>query len=70
MPLPDGVKISDCPPAPEARTILTHEAIQFVADLHRQFNKRRLELLANRNKVQAELDEVRRLTSTRCVLQS
>ncbi len=42
--------------APADETILTPEALDFVARLHRELNPRRLELLARRQERQAELD--------------
>ena len=42
--------------APEAEIVLTPEAVEFVADLHRNFNDTRLDLLAARHKVQAKID--------------
>ncbi len=47
------------PPPKGGETILTDAAIDFLVVLHRTFNARRLELLENRKKVQAELDAVR-----------
>lgn len=44
------------PIAPEYEAILTPEALEFVAALHRHFNGRRLELLARRAERQAALD--------------
>ncbi len=41
---------------PEQQAILSPEALEFVANLHRTFNKRRLELLVRRAERQAELD--------------
>ena len=41
---------------PEYERVLTPEAIQFVALLHREFNPRREELLARRERVKRELD--------------
>lgn len=41
-----------------AEQILSNEALEFLAVLHRTFNDRRLELLENRKKVQKELDAV------------
>ena len=41
---------------PEFHRVLTPEAIQFVALLHREFNPRREELLARRERVKRELD--------------
>ena len=42
---------------PSAKTILTPEALDFVADLHRRFNPTREDLLARRETRQAELDQ-------------
>ncbi len=44
------------PPAPGSDAVLTADALEFVADLHRAFDARRLELLAARRDRQAELD--------------
>ncbi len=41
---------------PGYRDILSHEALSFLADLHRRFNKRRHSLLRYRKERQAELD--------------
>ncbi|WVQ64250.1 malate synthase A [Kwoniella botswanensis] len=41
----------------EAQHILSKDAVEFLAVLHRTFDKRRLELLENRKQVQAELDQ-------------
>ncbi|KAK6904646.1 malate synthase A [Kwoniella mangroviensis CBS 10435] len=46
----------------EAQHILSKDAVEFLAVLHRTFDKRRLELLENRKKIQAELDQGRPLT--------
>lgn len=54
-----GVNIT-LPVPKEAQKILTPEALKFLAVLHRCFDKKRKELLQNRNKVQAELDKVSR----------
>ncbi len=54
-PLPEGVSISGRI-TPEFATILTPEAISFVAKLHRQFEPRRQELLACRAARQKEFD--------------
>lgn len=55
--LPQGVHLTL--PAPKgAEKILSTEALEFLAVLHRTFNARRLELLENRRKVQQELDSV------------
>ena len=44
------------PSVPGSDGVLTDEALEFVADLHRAFDPRRLELLAARRDRQAELD--------------
>ncbi|AFZ65758.1 malate synthase A [Deinococcus peraridilitoris] len=44
------------PPSSEATSLLTTEAMQFVADLHRRFDARRQELLAAREARQQRLD--------------
>ncbi len=49
------------PVPPEFTEILTPEALAFVARLHRAFDRRRLELLARRQRLQAELDAGRLL---------
>ena len=41
---------------PEWEEILTEEALQFAATLHREFNPRRKELLSRRERVKQELD--------------
>ena len=51
----EHVKISGALP-PEFREILTSEALAFLRALHREFNGRRLELLARRRARQAEID--------------
>lgn len=54
---PAGVQLTL--PIPQgAEHILSDDALAFLAVLHRCFNKKRLELLDNRKKVQAELDKV------------
>jgi len=57
MTLPTGLHLT-LPPPPGSEHILTNDALSFLAILHRTFNARRLELLENRKKVQAELDKV------------
>ena len=52
---PAGVQISAAV-TPEFAAVLTPEALEFVADLQRQFGARRLELLAAREARQARLD--------------
>jgi malate synthase len=54
-PLPQGVSISGRM-TPEFEQILTHDALAFVARLHRQFEPRRRELLAARAARQKEFD--------------
>jgi len=54
-PLPQGVSVSGRM-TPEFEQILTHEALGFVAKLHRQFEPRRQELLAARAARQKEFD--------------
>src|SRR5258706_2993765 len=54
-PLPQGVSISG-QITPEFAQILTPEALAFIARLHRQFDARRLELLARRAARQKEFD--------------
>jgi len=53
--LPAGVQITGRM-TPEYASVLTPEALAFLAALHRQFNARRLELLQRRVARQAELD--------------
>lgn len=58
--LPQGVHLTL--PAPQgAESVLSTEALEFLAILHRTFDARRKELLENRKKVQAELDKVSHL---------
>jgi malate synthase len=52
---PRGVRVLGSP-VPGSDVVLTDEALGFVADLHRAFNPRRLELLAARRTRQQELD--------------
>ncbi|MEO8630623.1 MAG: malate synthase A [Betaproteobacteria bacterium] len=52
---PDGVQIL-APMTPEYAEILTFDALSFLAELHRRFDKRRLELLGRRIARQGELD--------------
>ena len=54
-PLPEGVRIN-APMSPEFASILTPEALAFVAKLHRKFEARRQELLARRAARQKEFD--------------
>jgi malate synthase len=55
LTLPAGMQIT-APVAPAHGEILTPEALELVARLHRRFNGRRAELLARRRARQAELD--------------
>ncbi len=55
IPLPVGVAIS-APISPDFAQILTPAALDLVAMLHREFNPRRLELLARRAARQKEFD--------------
>ena len=57
--LPAGVTLHSLPAGHE--TILTHDALAFVASLHRQFAPRVKELLAKRVERQARLDKGERL---------
>ena len=63
MSLPQGVHLVLVPP-PGTDKILSHDALAFLAMIHRTFDKRRKELLENRKKVQADLDKVRRRSQT------
>lgn len=59
---PTGMSIRAESPSSEATSkILTPEALKFLATLHRTFNPIRKQLLANRDKVQAELDSGKHL---------
>jgi malate synthase len=51
--VPDDIRFS---PHPDADRVLTPEAVEFVADLHRSFDARRLELLVARAERQARFD--------------
>lgn len=62
MSLPSGVQIT-LPTPQGAEKILSPDALQFLVVLHRCFDKKRRELLGNRQKVQAQLDKVSRLVS-------
>jgi len=55
--LPKGVHFTLSPPK-GTEFIISTEAIEFLAVLHRTFDGRRKELLENRKKVQADLDNV------------
>ena len=52
---PEGVQVLGAMTA-EYAEILTFDALSFIAKLHRNFNRRRLDLLERRNARQAELD--------------
>jgi malate synthase len=70
--LPAGVEIA-APMPPEYATILTPEALAFVARLHRQFEGHRQELLARRRLRQQEFDAGKRpdfLAATRAIRES
>jgi malate synthase len=54
-PYPQGVNVAGAV-TPEFKEILTPEALSFVALLHRNFEKRRKELLRNRVERQAQID--------------
>ncbi len=55
QPLPDGVVVlGDF--APDYATVLTPEALSFIATLQRRFNARRLDLLAKRAERQLRID--------------
>lgn len=53
--LPEGVEING-PITPAVEEVLTTDALTFVADLHREFNPRRQELLARRAERQKAID--------------
>lgn len=57
MSLPKGVHLTLAVPK-GAEHIITTEALEFLAILHRTFEKTRQQLLENRKKVQKELDAV------------
>jgi len=54
LPTPDGVQVNG-PMGPRFETVLTDEALQFLADLHRSFDARRRELLLARDERYAVL---------------
>jgi malate synthase len=54
--VPPDISVPTFTPHPEAGRVLTPEAAEFVAGLHRQFNPRRLELLQARAERQARFD--------------
>ena len=53
---PEGVEITGAH-EPDFEQILTVEALDFIAALHREHNARRLELLEARQRIQARLDD-------------
>jgi malate synthase len=55
IPLPQGLDLL-APVSPQQAAILSPEALEFFAALHREFNPRRLELLGRRRERQAALD--------------
>jgi malate synthase len=55
LKIPAGMKLI-APPSASTNEVLGGGALDFLAQLHRKFNKRRLELLARRREVQAKLD--------------
>jgi malate synthase len=55
LQLPDGAIIT-ATISPSAEEILTPEAVELIAALHRNFNQRRKELLQRRQQRQADLD--------------
>ena len=55
LQVPDGVVVTG-EISPGATEILTHDALELVAKVHREFNARRVELLKRRAHRQAELD--------------
>jgi malate synthase len=54
--MPAGVELT-IPDAAHADEVLTADALAFIADLHRSFNRRRVELLAARAERQARFDD-------------
>ena len=54
-PMPAGVHVTGAS-SPAVTAVLTPETLAFVADLHRQFNARRIELLAARRLRQQRFD--------------
>ncbi|MFJ7493728.1 malate synthase A [Streptomyces sp. NPDC097727] len=54
-PAPSPLAIVDAEPLPRQDEVLTHAALAFVAELHRQFTPRRDELLARRGERRAEI---------------
>ncbi|WVQ82824.1 malate synthase A [Cryptococcus sp. DSM 104549] len=61
MSLPKGIHLTAAVPK-GGENILSTQALEFLAVLHRTFNKRRLELLQAREKIQADLDKGKPLT--------
>ncbi|SCF84655.1 malate synthase A [Streptomyces sp. Ncost-T10-10d] len=54
-PAPSPLAIVDAEPLPRQDEVLSHAALAFVAELHRQFTPRRDELLARRGERRAEI---------------
>ncbi|WP_406012670.1 malate synthase A [Streptomyces sp. NBC_00984] len=54
-PAPSPLAIVDAEPLPRQDEVLDHAALEFVAELHRQFTPRRDELLARRGERRAEI---------------
>ncbi len=55
LKLPAGVQLM-APPTPSHHDVLGGGALDFIVQLQRKFNKRRLELLARRDEIQTRLD--------------
>jgi len=55
LKLPAGVQLV-APPTPSHHQMLGGGALDFIVQLQRKFNRRRLELLARRDEIQAQLD--------------
>ncbi len=55
LKLPAGVQLA-APPTPSHHEMLGGGALDFIVQLQRKFNKRRLELLARRGEIQTQLD--------------
>src|ERR1700732_2937392 len=59
LQLPDGVVVTG-EISPGASQILTHDALNLIAKVHREFNTRRIELLERREQRQGQLDAGKR----------
>jgi malate synthase len=59
LQLPDGVVVTG-EISPGASQILTHDALNLIAKVHREFNARRIELLERREQRQGQLDAGKR----------